>query len=226
MMTCRNVQHVLQQFIDGELPASLTAEVHAHLLQCPACQREVEVLRAGADVISKDSAEPTLQPGFASRVVAAMMEQSRSPVASASVEYHGARRLRWRKYALAGGLPAAAAMVFLAVMIWPSAAPQEPATLVAGVSVMDAAGVKDLTDETMAAVSDARQAAQSLNRLLHISADQAGQGVRAGLEQVGRQPKGEGAPTLVEILLQPFNHLLLSDEPATTTDSSDEIVRF
>lgn len=223
MMTCRNVQHLLQQFIDRELSSSLTAEVHAHLLQCPACQRESEALRASVEVISRDQPAPTLQPGFASRVVAAMMEQSRVPVA---VEVTRPRRWRWRSYAMAASLPAAAAIIFLAIVIWPSAAPQEQPTLVAGVSVMDAAGVKNLTDETMAAVSDARQAAHSLNRLLHISADQAGQGVRAGLDRVDRSSDREGSPTLVDILFQPFNHLLLPDSPANTTDAHDEIVRF
>src|SRR6185436_13710965 len=72
LMTCRNVRQLHDAFVDGELSASLTAEVHAHLLQCPECQHEIEMLRAATDVITQDHSEPIMDSGFASRVIAQM----------------------------------------------------------------------------------------------------------------------------------------------------------
>lgn len=223
MMTCRNVQHLFQQFIDGDLSASMTAEVHAHLLQCPACQRDVEVARASTEVISRDQSEPALKPGFASQVVAAMMEQQPRIV---QFEERESRQFRWRKYAMMGSLPAAAAAMFLFSVFWPTApTEQQRDKMVLGVSVGDATGLKQVMDPTVEAVSDARDAARSLNQILQISAGQAGQGVRRGLEQLEKAPAGEGHPSFMEIFLQPFD-TMLAVPPSNTTDSDSDIVRF
>lgn len=220
MMTCRNVQHLFHQFIDGELSPSMTAEVHAHLLQCPACQRDVEAARASADVITKDQSEPILKPGFASQVVAAMMEQRPQTV---QFDARPARRFHWQKYAVVGSLPAAAAAVLLFVVLWPSPPADQRDKMVLGVSVVDAAGVSQVMDPTVDAVSDARDAARSLNQLLKISADQAGEGVRRGLERLGKVAPKDGDPSFMDIFLQPFDAILVTP-PANTTDT--EVVRF
>jgi anti-sigma factor RsiW len=91
MMTCRHVQHLQDRFLDGDLPASMVAEVHAHLLQCPACQHQMEICRASTDVIAKDDAHFELDSGFAMRVVAAL------PKPSPSAALGGAQRFRRRR---------------------------------------------------------------------------------------------------------------------------------
>ncbi|RIK66754.1 MAG: hypothetical protein DCC65_08475 [Planctomycetota bacterium] len=222
MMTCRNVQHLFQQFIDGDLSASMTAEVHAHLLQCPACQRDVEVARASTEVISRDQSEPALKPGFASQVVAAMMEQQPR---FKQVDERAERRFRWRKYAMVGGLPAAAAAMFLFSVLWPTPPAEQPDKMVLGVSVGDATGVSQVMSPTVEAVSDARDAARSLNQVLRISAGQAGAGVRRGLERLEKAADGPADPSFMEIFLQPFDTMLTAP-PSNTTDSASDIIRF
>lgn len=225
MLTCRQVQNLHHQFIDDELSASMTAEVHAHLLQCPACQREVEIMRATSNVVSKDRSEPMLESGFASRVVGAMA-QSR-PIRPISVaQPRRDRSWRWQRLAVVGGLPAAAAVMFLAVMIWPSDKNPSRTTQVLGVSVVDAVGVKDLADPTIDAVSDARDAAQSLNKLLQISADQARQSVQDGLKQVDVTRPDAEPPSMLELFFQPFDEILQPQKPATARDGEKKIVRF
>ena len=224
MLTCRQVQNLHHQFIDGELSASMVAEVHAHLLQCPACQREVEIMRAAADVVSKDHTEPGLDSGFASRVVG-VMAQSR-PTRPLPVSQRRGPGLHWKRFAMVGGLPAAAAAVFLAVLIWPSAEQPARDTKVAGVSVVDAVGVKDFADPTLEAVSGAREAAQSLNQLLQISADQARLSVQDGLKQMdAAEPLGE-PPSMLELFFQPFDEILQPKQPATSKDGEKKIIRF
>lgn len=60
VMTCRHVQQLRDSYLDGELSSSLMAEVHAHLLQCPECQRQVEMIRIAGHVIAGDRSEPAL----------------------------------------------------------------------------------------------------------------------------------------------------------------------
>lgn len=224
MMTCRNVQHVLHQFLDGDLSPGLMAEVHAHLLQCPACQREVEITRAGGEVIAKDRSEPSLQPGFASRVVATMMQQEPARFSPAARSSSKPRR-HWKRYAAAGGLPAMAAAVLLFIALWPSERPEDRPKLVAGVSVVDATGVKDLMDPTMDAMSGARDAVRSLNQVLRLSADEAGQTMRDSLGALGRPDDAQTPPTILEIFFQPFD-LMLEPAIGNTTDEDSDLVRF
>ncbi len=217
MMTCRHVQHLHDRFLDGDLPSSMTAEVHAHLLQCPACQHQMEISRASADVIAKDDGHYELDSGFAMRVVAALPK----PAPAAAVDSaHRHRRRRIWKIAGMAGLPAAAAVLFLSVVILPPTKTTPHPTLVAGKAV-EAAGVKDLMNPTLGAVAGTRQAAQDLNRLVQISVRQAGEDMREGLERA--KPSG-GDPSLIEVLLQPFNDVLLPSEPPKP--SEPDVVRF
>lgn len=217
MMTCRHVQQMHDSFLDGDLSASLTAEVHAHLLQCPACQHQMEISRASADVIAKDHAQFELDSGFAMRVVAALPK----PAMTSSPQ--NANRLRrrqvWRLVGMAV-LPAAAAVLFLSVVILPPAQTTPRPTLVAGKAV-EAAGVKDIMNPTLDAVAGTRQAAQDLNRVLQLSVRQAGEDVRQGLQET-RPALGD--PSLIEVLLQPFNDVLRADQPQKPSDPT--VVRF
>lgn len=226
MLTCRQVQNLHHQFIDGALSASLVAEIHAHLLQCPACQREVEISRAAAHVLAKDFPEPALDSGFASRVVAAMAEKR--PVRKSPVLVRREQSSRWRRFAMVGSLPAAAAVVFLAILIWPSEDRSTRDTKVAGAvtSVVDAVGVKDIADPTLEAVAGARDAAQSLNQLLQISANEARQSMQDGLREIDSTAPRSEPPSLMELFFQPFDEVLRPEKPATAKDGEKKVIRF
>jgi len=101
MMTCRQVEHLLDAYLDGELSPSLRAEVHAHRLGCPRCQRRIELLEVCGDVIRMDRREPVLSADFADRVMAGFAASRRAR--------H--RRVPW-VVRLAAPLAAAAAVAF------------------------------------------------------------------------------------------------------------------
>ncbi|MEE8386510.1 MAG: zf-HC2 domain-containing protein [Dehalococcoidia bacterium] len=217
-MTCRHVRQFHDAYVDGELSSSMMAEVHAHLLQCPECQREVEMIRASGQVIAKDLSEPVLDSGFASRVVAQLQETGRR--GESRLETRRGRRRRLWKMTISAGLPAAAAVLFFSVLIWPGAQTEVSPKLVLGETVT--AGVKEVVNPTLAAVADTKQAAANLNQLLQISVGEARQGVEEGLERSQRP-----APTGWRLLLEPFTGLL--DEPeseASAGEDDQDIVRF
>jgi len=216
MLTCRHVQHLHDRFLDGDMPPSMTAEVHAHLLQCPACQHQMEISRASADVIAKDDSHYELDSGFAMRVVAALPRPS-ARIATGSAQRSRRRRV-WRIVGMAA-LPAAAAALFIAVVILPTAPTAPRPTFVAGKAV-EAAGVQDLMNPTLNAVDGTRQAAKDLNQLLQISVQQAGENVRKGIESA-KPPRSELTP--MDVLLLPFNDNLVPEQPATDKPG---VVRF
>jgi hypothetical protein len=74
---------------------------------------------------------------------------------------------------------------------------------------------------TLDAVDGTRQAASDLNRLLEISVQRAGDGVRKDLED-SKTPRPILSP--VEVLLQPFNDVLLPAKPSKPAES--DVVRF
>jgi len=215
-LTCRNIRQLHDAFADGELSPSLTAEFHAHLLQCPACQRQIEMLQAVGDVITKDQPEPELDSGFAQRVMASIPKAAPQPD-----EVSTQPRMAWRLLRRAS-LPAAAAALFLAIILWPKEQPGKP-TMVAGISAM-----KAVVDPTLDAVADTRKAAQSLNQLLVISADQAREDVKQGFDRVESLRQKDAQPvSLTDILWMPFDEILRTPPPAPTDKAGEsETVRF
>lgn len=219
LMTCRHVRQLHDAYVDGELSPSLMAEVHAHLLQCPECQQQVEMLRACGTVINGDESEPVLDSGFASRVVASF--QQATPRIGAVLETRRARRQRLWRGAISVSLPAAAAVLFFSILIWPSEQTPVGPRVVAGKAV-DASGVGDMVHPTLDAMADTKQAAESLNQLLEIAGSEARQGVEEGL---GKVPRPAASP--LDLLLEPFSGLLEPRPPeATEGDDEPEIVRF
>jgi anti-sigma factor RsiW len=96
----------LQHLLDGRLDAARQAEVRAHLAGCPACRSELETLRWVRDVALKGLPSEEVPPALAARVAAALdTAPGRSP-------------RRWRRWAGAGVLLAAAAAVVL-LLGWP-----------------------------------------------------------------------------------------------------------
>lgn len=210
-VTCRNIRELHDAFIDGELSPSMTAEVHAHLLQCPECQQQVQMLRAVGDVIAQDDhSAPRLSHDFAAKVVGAMPEAV--PVSTRTVDSRDLRRLTWRGWASMG--LSAAAVLFLSIAFWPKEDLKKP-TMVAGISA-----VKSVVDPTISAVQDTQKTASSIKGLLEITVDQARQDVR------NRMQKAHGDLSITRILLQPFDELLTPTVPTKEPAENAEQVRF
>ncbi len=222
LMTCRHVRQLHHAYVDGELSSSMMAEVHAHLLQCPECQRQVEMTRVCGSVVAEDRSSPVLDSGFASRVVAEM--QARGPIQRSVLETRRARRQRLWRVVLNASLPAAAAVLLFSVLIWPTGDSEVSRKMVAGSSAVRASGVAGVVSPTLDAVGDTRKAAESLNQLVQIAGDEATRGVGEKLQEV----RGESAPTLFDVLWkEPFRGWIepVESVPVEAGEDSD-IVRF
>ncbi len=221
-MTCRHVQQLHDAYIDGELSPSLMAEMHAHLLQCPVCQQQVELTRACGSVIANDGDEPALDAGFAARVVAALQQKAsaRAPV----LETRRSRRQRLWRITAGAGLPAAAAALFLCVLIWPASEPSGPPRIVAGRAV-EAAGLLEMVHPTLSAVADTRHAAESLNQMLSMAGDDAARNVGKTMQRVAKPSTASVWKFFFE---EPFSGLLEPDPPAEAAqpDQGEDLIRF
>lgn len=116
MITCLHARQLFDRHLDDELPPSLRAELHAHLLQCSECQAELAILEACGDVIRLDHCEPKLDSSFTDRVMVARRE---APVASGQ---------RWRRlvYYIGSPMAAAASIVLMFLMFAPMAGKSTP----------------------------------------------------------------------------------------------------
>lgn len=114
MITCQHARHLFDSYLDGELSANLQTELHAHRLNCTACQNELALLEACGDVIAMDRREPQLSMSFTDRVLLAQRGR-RMP-----------KRRRWgRSFWLVGSpLAAAASVAFMLSVIAPPTRPQ------------------------------------------------------------------------------------------------------
>lgn len=225
LMTCRHMAQLRDVYLDGELSPSLTAEVHAHLLQCPECQNQFEMFRACGEVIAKDRCDHLLDSGFAGRVLASLPKTSPLAARSSLKTRRDTRQRSWRLF-ISSGVPAAAAILFFSVLVWPvGEEPANPAGLVRGVSVeaTEATGVQQVAESTLDAVAEAQSAARSLDQILRISVDGARQGVDGGAETAAA-PK----LTFTEIFLDPFRDFLQPiEEPSeATSQEKEDLVRF
>ena len=106
-MNCRHAQHLLDGYLDGELPASLRAEVHAHRLTCSECQRGMVVVEVAGDVIGGDKREPSPSLGFTDRVLDSLKPPPEPRVA---------RVVRFRRVAAFLGPVLSAAAVWMVVV--------------------------------------------------------------------------------------------------------------
>lgn len=228
-VTCRHVRQLHDSYIDRELPAGLTAEVHAHLLQCPACQQEVEMVRACGGVIASDRSEPQLDAGFTARMAAMVAE--RAAVKTIPFKQVESRRdRRWRKLRSIAmtSIPAVAAMLFFAILIRPGDEAPTTVTAVRGVAV-EQAGVKGMVEPTISALSQTRQAVQDFNQLCEIAVSDAASGAsRAiGRSSAADAPITTTAPSLLDFFLPTFDEMLRSAVPEAESSSQDsELIRL
>jgi len=220
VLTCRNVAQLQDRHLDGELSASLSAEVHAHLLQCPACQRQHELYRTVGEVVGRDRSEPLLSADFASRVVAEFVANPpRSGSTVLNIQTRRALRERFWRLAFSVSVPAAAAMLFLGVLIWPTTDVRGPRGLVAGVSVRatDAAGVNDVAAPAMNVVAETVRAAKSFSQMQQILVDEA---------KPAFVPTVDPEVTLLNALFIPFTEALEPARPVEAKDADEGIIRF
>lgn len=114
MITCQHARHLFDSYLDGELSANLQTELHAHRLNCTACQNELALLEACGDVIAMDRREPQIGVSFSDRVLLARRGRQMPT------------RRRWGRACWLVGSPmaAAASLAFTLFVI----APQDRAT--------------------------------------------------------------------------------------------------
>ncbi|HUW84372.1 MAG TPA: zf-HC2 domain-containing protein [Phycisphaerae bacterium] len=169
-MDCHDVEHLLDAYLDAELPTSLQAEVHAHLLECVLCRQRVGLLRAVGDVVRSDADHPSPSPDFTDRVVQAVAE--RSPMRP--------RKLRYKRYKRVVLLTATVTAMAAALLL-----------------VVNAIGPETSRDQKLLAdhqglpraLADARDHTNQTWQQLHSSV--------AGLGQLGQQALSEANLTLL-----------------------------
>ena len=63
-MTCRDVQAMSGNYVDGELPEELGDRVQRHLLGCAACREEIDSQKRAVEVLAATCVSPTLSEAF------------------------------------------------------------------------------------------------------------------------------------------------------------------
>ncbi|MFO0973070.1 MAG: zf-HC2 domain-containing protein [Phycisphaerae bacterium] len=226
-VTCRNVQHLYDAYLDGELSAPLLAEVEAHLLHCGECQRQVELVRAAGSVMATDASPVRLSDSFADRILAELPLSASRPGLTLSFLTRRQRRRRMLERFAAGFVPAVAAMIAFVVLIWPA----EPRVVRRGAATRvlgetesgpaEAFGMRSLVDPTLAGVAQTGRVADQLRGFYRIAA--AGP-VGPPAPAVEQSPTSAAfSPTLMTDLLHPFLNLT---RPAPDAAAPDEVVRF
>ncbi len=208
-LTCRNVKQLHDAHVDGELGSALNAEVHAHLLQCPECQRQVELLRACGDVVARDESEPGLSADFTARVLASL---------PTGLETRRVRRHRRIRMFVGGSLPAAAAVVLFCVAIWPPAqSPGRPS--VVAPAVVEGLGVSDMVSPTMNAL-------RTIEHANDLVKGEAGKELSRGLSAALNSTTESSGLSILEFLMPSFEEMIELPEPAALPSSDAEVVRF
>lgn len=221
VMRCRHAQELRDAYLDGELSSSIAAEVHAHLLQCPECQRQYEMVRAAGNVIAKDAPPVQLADDFADRVLASLPNLTQhAGTASNIVPRREQRRRAWRKIG-AAAFPAVAAVLFFSIIIWPTAEIGNRRTAVRGASAVQGIGVDDVVNSTLHAFDDTRSAAESMGQILTISMDEAHKTMQQDIEKANRPQT-----SIMDIFLEPFTGMLEETQRPAMDEDGHEIVRF
>jgi hypothetical protein len=156
MITCQHARHLFDSYLDGALSASLQTELHAHRLNCTACQNELAVLEACGDVIAMDRREPEVSGDFTSRVLLAYCGR---PVV---------RPRRWRRVAWRVGAPlAAAASIAMVMSLTVPRSHPERNTAILGTTVALPSEIRDAIQNPAHRLSD--QARRELERTPQMS---------------------------------------------------------
>jgi hypothetical protein len=73
-MTCREVQSLSGNYLDGELPEELCDSVQRHLLRCGTCREDVDSLRMTLEVLSRAQNPPRASEAFLAGALEALAE--------------------------------------------------------------------------------------------------------------------------------------------------------
>ncbi len=216
----------------------MIAEVDAHLLQCPECQRQIDMVRVCGNVISRDQSEPRAADDFAARVLSALPRQrAAAPAPVVLLTRRQSRRVVLERVA-AGFIPAMAAMIGLSLLVFPAATDHstspdrqvgrvlgESATRTA-VSPTLALGVQDIVSPTLSSIDNASRAVGDLQ-------DFAGLTLRDAREQLAASANPPAAPAedafSGAFLMQMLHPLLGVVSPVPTEPApaqTDDVVRF
>lgn len=225
-MTCRHVAQLKDTYLDGELSPSLTAEVHAHLLQCPACQEQMEMMRACEEVIAGDNDAPALDEGFASRVIASLpSKQLGEPVVATTIEFE--ERTRFQRVLAASWMPAMAAMLFLSVLIWPKTETEPNRGIVAPGSVVNDFGVKAVADGPINSVEEARDAMRDVRDVVSLTIGDVGKRLDDDSTEVASVVDDDKPVSFLDILFAPMDAALTPPDAKSEVQPSDvEVIRF
>jgi len=237
-LTCRNFQHLHDAYLDADLPASMMAEVDAHLLQCPECQRQIDMVRACGNVILRDQSEPRAADDFAARVLMAMPRRDAAPSGSVVVLTRRQRRRIVLERIAAGFLPAAAAIVAFSILILPpvqpgTTGPDRRAGRVLGqsasrdmISPTLALGVQDLVNPTLSSIDGASRAVGDLRDFAGLTLRDA----REQLEASNGPSSTVNDDGMSGAFLMQMLHPLLNVVSPVPTDTApakpDDVIRF
>ncbi|MFQ5502702.1 MAG: anti-sigma factor family protein [Phycisphaerae bacterium] len=232
-MTCRHVAQLQDVYMDGELSPSLTAEVHAHLLQCPACQKQFEMVRACGEVVAKDCSEPELESGFAMRVLAALPKTH--PIGKpVTLQTRRDQRQRFWRLAIGSSVPAAAALLFFSILIWPTNESAQPNGLVLGETreATDITGLEQVAGPTLDAFANTSHGVNSISQLVKLGVGEARRGVDTPSVEIDLDRPRDPNQALYDLLLDHLQKFLQPDgekpvegSPSGSTEE-ENIVRF
>jgi predicted anti-sigma-YlaC factor YlaD len=220
-MDCHDVEHLLDAYLDAELPTSLQAEVHAHLLECVLCRQRVGLLRAVGDVVRSDADHPSPSPDFTDRVLQAAA--ARRPLRP--------RKLRYRRVVLlATTVTAMAAALLLVVNVIGPETQQEQAVLgnhqgLGGV-------VADLGGHTNQTWEQLHSSVAGLGQLGHQALSEANVALLGDWAEVSEasQTMPAGLPFMGQLLIPLTDVLELdfgddwSDIPSTLADEDLDLI--
>lgn len=120
MSSCQQYEPYLIALIDDQpeaMPPEIRQSLHTHVLACPACQAEIVRQRQMANLLAA-YVPPAIPAERWRQVWATVDEQTTSRVRSGRVAFAG-----WSRWAAVASGVAIAAMILLAVLLWPAAAP-------------------------------------------------------------------------------------------------------
>jgi putative zinc finger protein len=134
---CREFQHRLEAFVDGELAGGDRLAVTSHLHECATCEREAaairglgEALRAGVPAVDASSLRG-LAAGVVSRVVAEQAQSWRARFQHAFEDWH------WVMIGTGSLVGTAACTLIVASVLWLGTTPERPNSLAARMNSSD-----------------------------------------------------------------------------------------
>lgn len=104
-MECRDVERLIDAYLDRELSAESAHEVESHLASCPTCRGRY----GGMVSLLTSTGEVDVPEGLRDRIMAGVRDQSMSPGSSPATARQAARRLRFGWWAWTGAIAASIA---------------------------------------------------------------------------------------------------------------------